>query len=196
MKSRPRSIRFWPRPPPDALPDTVAEVADAVAEAADAVAEGTRAARVSADPSDGALDMNPDAESASAQTSSPNCESAKNADVVVVWRPDHRRIALNRARPGKQPRSGTPGRLDTDGHGSDPTPKQARKAAERFPVNLNPPDRAHADEKRRQRTRDYDMPRSNPTPAPQHKAKVDPNSPFAKLLELRPLLEEQANKRS
>ena len=182
-------------PPPDAPPDTVAEVADAVAEAADAVAEGTPPL-VSADPSDGALDMNPDAESASAQTSSPSCESAKNADVVVVWRPDHRRIALNRERPGKQSRSGTPGRLDTDGHGSDPTPKQARKAAERFPVNLNPPDRAHADEKRRQRTRDYDMPRSNPTTAPQHKAKVDPNSPFAKLLELRPLLEEQANKRS
>ena len=39
------------------------------------------------------------------------------------------------------------------------------------------------------------MARSNPTTAPQQKAKVDPNSPFAKLLELRPLLEGQANKR-
>ncbi len=39
------------------------------------------------------------------------------------------------------------------------------------------------------------MPRPNATTALQHKAKVDPNSPFAKLLELRPLLEEQANKR-
>jgi ferredoxin len=39
------------------------------------------------------------------------------------------------------------------------------------------------------------MARSIPTAPPQPKAKVDPNSPFAKLLELRSLLEEQANKR-
>ena len=39
------------------------------------------------------------------------------------------------------------------------------------------------------------MARSNSTTAPQQKAKVDPNSPFAKLLELRPLLEGQAKKR-
>ena len=41
------------------------------------------------------------------------------------------------------------------------------------------------------------MPKTGTTPqsAPQQQAKVDPNSPFAKLLELRSLLEEQANKR-
>jgi hypothetical protein len=39
------------------------------------------------------------------------------------------------------------------------------------------------------------MARSAPPTPQQQKAKVDPNSPFAKLLELRSLLEEQANKR-
>jgi hypothetical protein len=39
------------------------------------------------------------------------------------------------------------------------------------------------------------MARSAATTPPQQPAKVDPNSPFAKLLELRSLLEEQANKR-
>jgi hypothetical protein len=37
--------------------------------------------------------------------------------------------------------------------------------------------------------------RSNPPAAAQPRATVDPNSPFAKLLELRSLLEGQANKR-
>jgi hypothetical protein len=39
------------------------------------------------------------------------------------------------------------------------------------------------------------MPRSHPASERQPRAKVDPNSPFAKLLELRDLLEGQANKR-
>ena len=50
------------------------------------------------------------------------------------------------------------------------------------------------DEKHRQRASDYDMPKPDPKTGPQ-RAKVDPNSPFAKLLELRSLLEGRANKR-
>jgi hypothetical protein len=63
------------------------------------------------------------------------------------------------------------------------------------PKGPNRPDSAKPEEKRRQRGRDYDMPRLNIAAAPQRDAKVDPNSPFAKLLELRSLLEKQAHKR-
>ena len=52
-----------------------------------------------------------------------------------------------------------------------------------------------ADEKYRQPASGRDMPPSRPASERQPRAKVDPNSPFAKLLELRSLLEGQANKR-
>jgi hypothetical protein len=135
------------------------------------------------------------AESSPPQTPGSSLESAKNTDMIVVWRPDRRRIAPDRQRERKQSRGENPGRPDTDGHGSERAPKQARYAIARPPARPNRPDPPRTDEKRRQRTSEHDMPRSNATTAPQHKAKVDPNSPFAKLLELRPLLEEQANKR-
>jgi hypothetical protein len=86
--------------------------------------------------------------------------------------------------------------LDTGGYSQAPGRKWTRKAATHPPSKPNRPDPAQVDEKRRQRARDYDMPRLNTTTAPQHQAKVDPNSPFAKLLELRSLLEKQANKRT
>jgi hypothetical protein len=86
--------------------------------------------------------------------------------------------------------------LETDGHSQAPGRKWTRKATTHLPPKPNRPDSGQVDEKRRQRARDYDMPRLNPTTAPQHQAKVDPNSPFAKLLELRSLLEKQANKRT
>jgi hypothetical protein len=85
--------------------------------------------------------------------------------------------------------------LDTGGHSPAPARKWPRKAATQLPSKPNRPDPAQVDEKRRQRPRNYDMPRLNTSTAPQHQAKVDPNSPFAKLLELRSRLEEQANKR-
>jgi ATP-dependent RNA helicase SUPV3L1/SUV3 len=151
-------------------------------------------APASADPSEEPLSVDV-AESAGPQTPGSSAEPAKNTDMIVVWRPDRRRISPDRERERKQSKGENPGRPDTDGRGSDRTPQQARSAVGRRPGRPNRPDAAKTDEKRRQRTSERDMPRSDATTAPQHKAKVDPNSPFAKLLELRPLLEEQANKR-
>jgi ATP-dependent RNA helicase SUPV3L1/SUV3 len=129
------------------------------------------------------------------QTSGLSAESANNDDMIVVWRPDRRRPPFNRGgREGGQARSGRPP-SDSEGRRPVPMPKRSPKAAMRPPVSENRPDSARPDEKRRQGAGDYDMPRSRPTTAPQHKAKVDPNSPFAKLLELRSLLEGQVNKR-
>jgi ATP-dependent RNA helicase SUPV3L1/SUV3 len=178
---------------------------------ADGVPMDVASSLVSADRSGDVLGADAGAESVSSQTSGSSSEPAKNADVIVVWRPDRSRIAHNRGeRESKQSASGTPGRLDTDGH----SPVQGRKWARNkkkhaelrptpvvpaqrapAPMSADRPDSVKPEEKRRQRAIDYGMPRSNTTTAPQHKAKVDPNSPFAKLLELRSLLEEQANKR-
>jgi hypothetical protein len=144
------------------------------------------------------------AESATPQTSGSNCEPAKSAEVIVVWRPDRRRSLSNRSETdSKQPRSATPRVSDTDGDRPVPSRKRARnkkaypdprKAAMRQPASADRPGSASAHEKHRQRASDYDMPKSDPKTVPQ-RAKVDPNSPFAKLLELRPLLEGRANKR-
>jgi ATP-dependent RNA helicase SUPV3L1/SUV3 len=174
--------------PDESLPGAVPE--DAVAE--DAVPEDAPSP-VSAGRC-GALDEGTGAEDASAQTSGASYESAKHADMIVVWRPDRRRVWPNREREDKQaksPKSGPPGRLDSDGRAPVQTPKRPVLHPSE-PSRFHP---AHADEKHRQQASECDMPRSGPTTEPQHKAKVDPNSPFAKLLELRPLLEEQANKR-
>lgn len=151
-------------------------------------------APISADPSEEPVRVDV-TESSGPQTPGSSSESANTTDMIVVWRPDRRRIAPDRPRERKQSKSENPGPPDTDGLGADRMRKQARYAVARPPGRPNRPYPAKTDEKRRQRTSEHDMPRSNATTAPQHKAKVDPNSPFAKLLELRPLLEEQANKR-
>jgi ATP-dependent RNA helicase SUPV3L1/SUV3 len=166
---------------------------------------------IPADRSGDVLGVDAGAESVPPQTSDSSREPTKDADVIVVWRPDRSRIAHNRGESeSKQPTTGTPGRLDTEGHSPVPGRKWARNKkkhaelrstplvpayAADAPMSEDRPDSVKPEEKRRQRASDYGMPRSNTTTAPQHKAKVDPNSPFAKLLELRSLLEEQANKR-
>jgi hypothetical protein len=115
--------------------------------------------------------------------------------MIIVWRPDHRKTAPRRQREARHSRSEAPGRSDV--HGATPvaTPNWRRDSATHPPLRPNRPNSVRADEKRRQEPKDYDMARATPTTAPQKPAKVDPNSPFAKLLELRSLLEEQANKR-
>jgi ATP-dependent RNA helicase SUPV3L1/SUV3 len=166
---------------------------------------------IPADRSGDVLKGDASGESVPPQTSDSSHEPAKNADVIIVWRPDRSRIAHNRGESeSKQPASGTPGRLDTEGHSPVPRRKWARNK-KKYPESRSTPlvparapdasmsadrqDSVKPEEKRRQRASNYGMPRSNITTAPHHKAKVDPNSPFAKLLELRSLLEEQANKR-
>ena len=152
-----------------------------------------------------------DVQSALAQTSGPSGEPAKNTDMIVVWRPDRSRTAQNRGRSeSKRSTSGTQDRLDPEGHSPVPGRTWARNKKQytevrstsvvaahsgHAPKGPNRPNSAKPEEKRRQRGRDYDMPRLNIAAAPQRDAKVDPNSPFAKLLELRSLLEKQAHKR-
>ena len=145
-------------------------------------------------------EMRPRAENAGGQSVSPQAsdsraEPAKNDEMILVWRPDHRKTAPRREREARHSRSEARGRSDAQGATPVATPNWRRDTATRPPKRPNRPNSVRADEKRRQRPKDYDMARSTPTTAPQKPAKVDPNSPFAKLLELRSLLEEQANKR-
>src|ERR1700691_1905706 len=193
--------------------DAVADSADDLTESADAPSEGACVvaevgdpvpADMVASPAAGASDEAPGGEapggnaseqSASPQTSDSRAEQAKNAEMIIVWRPDHRKTAPRREREAKHSRSEGPGRSDAQGPPPVATPNWRRDAATPPPTRPNRPNSVRADEKRRQRPKDYDMARTTPTTAPQKPAKVDPNSPFAKLLELRSLLEEQANKR-
>ncbi len=175
--------------------DTLIEAAESATEGADDVARETATAPVLSDPPDGGSAAEAMEQAAAPQTSDAGCELAKGAELITVWRPDHRKISTRREREGRQPRIEGPGRADARGHSPAATPNWRRESAAPPPKRPNRPNSGRNDEKRRQRPNDYDMARSSPTTAPQPTAKVDPNSPFAKLLELRSLLEEQANKR-
>jgi ATP-dependent RNA helicase SUPV3L1/SUV3 len=181
--------------------DVLPEGADALSEGACAVSEGSDLVPVdmttspAADPSDDASGENAGGQSASPQASDSRGEPAKNDEMILVWRPDHRRTAPRREREARHSRSADPPRPEAQAYTPVATPNWRRDSATHPPKRPNRPNSVRADEKRRQRPKDYDMARTTPTTAPQKPAKVDPNSPFAKLLELRSLLEEQANKR-
>jgi ATP-dependent RNA helicase SUPV3L1/SUV3 len=157
---------------------------------------------------------------ASAMTS----EGEKNSEMIVVWRPDRsafsRRGVGDKIREGHDPTpnskdsgNGRPGRQDNTGRGARAaaarTPNKSRhkeapsslahrdglNAAARPPGSADRREAVRSDKKHRQTASDRDMPRSHPASERQPRANVDPNSPFAKLLELRALLEGQANKR-
>jgi ATP-dependent RNA helicase SUPV3L1/SUV3 len=152
-------------------------------------------------------------------------EEGNNVEMIVVWRPDKsartrhgtsERIRRNHsdAPKGEHSRIAPPGRLDNAGRTpafaagrtrdknqrSEPPSTlaslDAREAAARPPGSADRRNAVRSDEKHRQTPSDRDMPHSHPASEPQPKAKVDPNSPFAKLLELKSLLERQAGKRS
>ena len=182
-------------------PGAAAEALDALGEAADSATESVTPETapppvlVLADAPDGGSPGEAIGEAAAPQTSSPGCEPAKSAEVVTVWRPDHRKISARRERENKQSRSEGPARPDARSHGPAAAPNRRRESAGPPPKRPDRPNPSRNDEKRRQRPNDYDMGRPSPPTAPRQPAKVDPNSRFAKLLELRPLLEEQANKR-
>jgi ATP-dependent RNA helicase SUPV3L1/SUV3 len=170
--------------------DVVPEGAESVAEASAATADEPTSL---SDPSDRAPAGDINAQGSSSQASAAKSELEKGADTIIVWRPDNRRTSPPRGRENRQSRSERSGRVSAQEPTPAPAPAWRRDTA--VPKRPNRPNSARPDEKRRQRPNDYDMARSIPTAPPQAKAKVDPNSPFAKLLELRSLLEEQANKR-
>jgi ATP-dependent RNA helicase SUPV3L1/SUV3 len=149
--------------------------------------------------------------------------SAKNADVIVVWR----RNLLHHGRSGRKPEIN---RVDPAGTGPHATGRDnveprsvklsssaaakragntnqqsdlsspfamedARAAARRRPRRANEPGAAHSHEQHRQSAVNRDMPQSQTAVRQQSRAKVDPDSPFAKLLELRSLLEGQPKQR-
>jgi ATP-dependent RNA helicase SUPV3L1/SUV3 len=169
--------------------DVVPEGAESVTEVGAATAEPPTSL---SDPLDGPSPEDVNAQGSS-QASGAKSEAEKGADTIIVWRPDNRRTPPNRGRENRQSRSERPGRVNAQEHTPSAAPAWRRDTT--VPKRPNRPNSARPDEKRRQRPNDYDMARSTPTAPPQPKAKVDPNSPFAKLLELRSLLEEQANKR-
>ncbi len=143
----------------------------------------------------------------------------EKSEMIVVWQPDRSTFSGRRgsdkiwrdrdpAPKNQHSGSGALGRQDSaayppaaagrTGHKSGHTESPARlaqrnghKPATRPPRSADQREAVRSDEKHRQTPSDRDMARSHPDA----RAKVDPNSPFAKLLELRSLLEGHANKR-
>ena len=146
-------------------------------------------------------------EGASSQASGPTARISdaqiSDAETIVVWRPDRRRTQPNRRETRhSQSTRATPHRSGADerspvrpaeGDRHKKRRPNPAKGGVRHPPSADRPS-LEANEKHRQPAGDRDM-RLNPAAGAQPRAKVDPNSPFAKLLELRSLLEEQANKR-
>ncbi len=151
-------------------------------------------------------------------------ETEKNAELIVVWLPDRsspaRRGANDKTRRNRNQAPNSEfsgaGPLDRPDKNADRSPADAaggrrnkigRKepplnlAADGWKAGARPskiagrPETVPYEEKHRQTPSGRDMARSHPASERQPRAKVDPNSPFAKLLELRSLLEGQANKR-
>jgi ATP-dependent RNA helicase SUPV3L1/SUV3 len=161
------------------------------------------------------------AASAAPPASATSPKQKENAEMIVVWRPNrsaHTRLGTSEsvrrncdeASKREHSRIGPLGRPDRAGHtpasaagrtrnkserpSTQPSP-DACKGAAPTPGNVDRRDAVRSDEKHRQTPRDRDMPRSRLASERQPKGKIDRNSPFAKLLELKSLLEGQANKR-
>ncbi|HXE23774.1 MAG TPA: hypothetical protein VN637_02675 [Roseiarcus sp.] len=168
---------------------------DASADAAPPLSAGVSSPEANGEEGDASQASGPgDAQISAAQMS--------DAETIVVWRPDHRRTRPNRRQAkNDRSRSATPRRSGA-GDQSQVRPAKGGRPEKRRPEAGKDAGRApladrpglDTDEKHRQRASDRDM-RLGPAAGAQPRAKVDPNSPFAKLLELRSLLEEQANKR-
>jgi ATP-dependent RNA helicase SUPV3L1/SUV3 len=166
----------------------------------------------------------PGAAAAVAPVLATSFEAEENAELIVVWRPDRSalsrrgpgdRTRQNRDRTANRERSATGPMNSPDSAGRNAAaaadagrnrnkrkePRlnlpaaDVRKAAPRPPGGAAGGETARYDEKHRQALSGRDMSRSHSASERQERAKIDPNSPFAKLLELRPLLEGQANKR-
>jgi ATP-dependent RNA helicase SUPV3L1/SUV3 len=162
--------------------------------------------------------------SAAPPASETSADEEKKAEMIVVWRPDRTALSRRRpgerggrnrggAEKGESSRIGPPANSDNAGlsaggveerppnKGQRPQPPapsaqpEARKGRRRPPESGDRPGASRPDEKHRQTPSDRDMSRPHPASERQPRAKVDPNSPFAKLLELKSLLEGQANKR-
>jgi ATP-dependent RNA helicase SUPV3L1/SUV3 len=181
-------------------PEHLSEGGDALSDGAGAAAEAGESAPVdttaplASDPFDNGSEEKASGEAVFPQTPGSPAEPEKTAEMIIVWRPDHRKTAPRREREAKHPRAEAPPTSEAQTRPQVATPNWRRETAHPQ-TRPNRPNTARADEKRRQRPKDYDIARSTPAAAPQKPAKVDPNSPFAKLLELRSLLEEKANKR-
>ncbi len=134
-----------------------------------------------------------------------------DAETITIWRPV-RRARSGRPSHGQRGKGGSPPqpRLSRPEQSGDPAVAPVgqserippRRRRWEPPVSAEPekrtgpspePERAPPEEHRRQPTKHHGMARPKASPGPP--AAVDPNSPFAKLLELRTLLEKQGKNR-
>ena len=164
------------------------------------------------------------AEPASFEISSTSSAGTKNEGMIVVWRPEknapsHRATKRKSQSNGSRPPAGThlrarpPSRADNVDLSPVPAAEQTRNKEQQSEVSstsaladargtatrpsprADRADNVRPDKNHRQTAINRDMAQSHGAPTQQPRAEVDPNSPFAKLLELRSLLERQANKR-
>ena len=161
-----------------------------------------------------------DAATGSPPTPATSSEDKKTSEMIVIWRPDRSALSRRSGRdkirrevdptprdehspnaqlgrqeiPGRRPPASGAGKRNRSRHEdlASGSAKQAGRKASARPDRREP---VRFDEKHRQTSSVRDMPRSHSASERQPRATVDPNSPFAKLLELRSLLEEQSNKR-
>ena len=155
--------------------------------------------------------------SPSATVDSPRgAEALVSEETITLWRPVRRtrsprvQYGQQRAKTGSPPApapqssderacSGSPvPRLE---HGRPKRARRDRPALEqdigtRASPGVDRPESQRSDDKRRQSAGNRDMPRPKASSGSQQRAAaIDPNSPFAKLLELRSLLETQGKNR-
>ena len=128
--------------------DDLAESADALPEGGWAVAEGGEPIPVdmttppAADAPEDGPGENASGQSVSPQASDARAEPAKSAEMIVVWRPDHRKTAPRREREARHSRSEGPGRSDAQGQTPVATPSWRRDKAAPPPARPNRPNSA------------------------------------------------------
>jgi ATP-dependent RNA helicase SUPV3L1/SUV3 len=160
--------------------------------------------------------LSPTAIAPSAAAASTVEEGSIPADTIAVWRPAqkarphgrkgrHVRQTPNEslvrapanAPPQDHDRSRAGGHSNRGEHfGKRGVPQPAPTGAGAAPPTAEQSSSPPAGEKRRQPAANRGMHRSHSNSGPQERTTVDPNSPFAKLAELRSLLEAQSKKRS
>ena len=160
--------------------------------------------------------LSPTAIGPSAAAASTVEEGSILADTIAVWRPaqkarPHGRKgrhvrqtpneslarASSNAPPQDHDRSRAGGNSNRGEHfGKRGVPQPAPTGAAAAPPTAEQSSSPPAGEKRRQPAANRGMHRSHSNSGPQERTTVDPNSPFAKLAELRSLLEAQSKKRS
>ena len=202
------------------LPDFGAAEAEtaSAADPAPAEAEAETPAAPDQEPAPTETEAAPDpqaAEAASAAAAEESKPSVETEETIILWRParrrrqtgewrrgrnggERRKVAIPPSPPGEEaPRTLRPSiRGQPPGKSrrfAGPSAGSPEKGEE---LQSSRPDNERAEEKTHDPRRNGPIRRPKPSQSSPPQAAADPNSPFAKLLELRPLLEKQAKSRS